>query len=269
MALSIWKFKLKYTAIHLVVSALIAAAAAWLIYRVWYPFPFVNLMAVGPVFGMAVIAGVVCGPLITAVLANPTKSRRERMIDFSLVGFIQLAALVWAVHTVYVVRPVAVVFEVDRFVVVSANEVLVEQLPQPDVSVERLPVASRLLLGTRQRRADEDLMQSVQLSLAGVGPATRPSWWVPYAQVRSGIAQKARPLADLLAARPNQRVELERSIAMTGLSSKELRFLPLTTSRNKNWVVLLNDRQELAAYAPVDGFLQPAVSSTLPDRQGN
>ena len=65
---------------------------------------------------------VVCGPLLTLVLASPRKSRRERWLDFSLIGLIQLAALAYGMHSVWVARPVALVFEVDRLVVVTANE---------------------------------------------------------------------------------------------------------------------------------------------------
>lgn len=252
----VWKFKLQCTVIHLLVSVLVAAGAAWLIFGIWYPFPLWALLAVGPIFGLAVVADVVCGPLVTAVLANPAKSVKERVVDFSLVGALQLAALAWAIHTVYVVRPVAVVFEVDRFVVVSANEVIASELGKSAVPVSRLPMFSRLMLGTRDRRADDDFLQSVEMSLAGLGPAMRPSWWVPFSQVQDKMAQRMQPVAQLTQARPAAAAEIEKAIHTAGLPADQLWFLPFTSSRNKDWVVLMNKQQKMLAYAPVDGFIQ-------------
>ena len=252
----VWKFKLQCTVIHLLISTLVAAVAAWLIFRIWYPFPFWALLAVGPIFGLAVVADVVCGPLVTAVLANPAKSVKERVVDFSLVGVLQLAALAWAIHTVYVVRPVAVVFEVDRFVVVSANEVMISELEKSAVPVSRLPMFSRLMMGTRGHRADDDFLQSVEMSLAGLGPAMRPSWWVPYSQVQDQVMKRMRPVAQLTQARPAAALEIQKAIHAAGLPAEQLWFLPFTSSTNKDWVVLLNQQQEMLTYAPVDGFIQ-------------
>ena len=250
-----YQFKLKCALIHLVVSGAVAICAALLIFQVWYPAPYAQLLAVGPIFFLAVVVDVVCGPLVTAVLANPSKSMRERVVDFGLVGILQLAALVYAFHAVYVVRPVAVVFEVDRFVVVSANEVLPDQLPQAQVVLSDLPKFSRVLLGTRGLRPGEDLFQSVEASMAGFGPAMRPSWWVSYSQVKGQVAQRARPVSELIAARSAQAGEINKSVRSTGLPIDQLRFLPFTSNRNKDWVVLLDDKQQLLAYAPVDGFI--------------
>ena len=213
-------------------------------------------MGVGSIFGLALAVDVICGPLMTAILANPEKSSKERWVDFGLIGAIQLAALVYAIHALYVVRPVAQVFEVDRFVVVSANEVLTDQLAQSPLHITALPNFSRLLLGTRDRLKSEDIFQSAQMSLAGSSPAMRPSWWVDYAKVKPLVASRARPIAELIQARPQQAKEIQRAIQAAGLPVDQLQFLPYTTSRNKDWVVLINDKQELVSHAPVDGFFE-------------
>ena len=47
-----------------------------------------------------------------------------------MIGALQIAALVYGLHTVYIARPVAMVFEVERFRLVTANDVPVEELPK-------------------------------------------------------------------------------------------------------------------------------------------
>jgi hypothetical protein len=71
-----------------------------------------------------------CGLRTTSDLffANPRKWGRERWVDLSLVAVIQVAALAHGIWTVFSARPVILAFEVDRLVLITANEVQTEQL---------------------------------------------------------------------------------------------------------------------------------------------
>jgi len=246
-----WKFRLNCAAVHLAVSTLVALSVAALIFLIWYPQPYAQVFAVGNIFTLALLVDVICGPMLTALLANPKKQLRERMADYGLVGGIQLIALLCAMYSVYIVRPIALVFEVDRFVIVSASEVLSDQAQAPD-----LPMFSRLLLGTREAQADDDLFKSLNMSLAGATRAMRPSWWVPYIQVRSQVQSRMLSVSQLRQARPEKSREIDAAVSHAGLPEDRLWFLPLTTSFNKDWVVLLDDGLQPCAYAPVDGFIK-------------
>lgn len=46
----------------------------------------------------------------------------------------------------------------------------------------------------------------------------------------------------------------QAAIAKTGLGADELRYLPLTSSKVKEWVALLDAQLDIVGYAPVDGF---------------
>ena len=37
---------------------------------------------------------------------------------------------------------------------------------------------------------------------------------------------------------------------------KELYFLPFTSARNKEWVVILTEQADFLGYAPIDGFIK-------------
>jgi hypothetical protein len=58
--------------------------AALLVFGIWYPSPWRQLLGVAGVFGLVVGVDLVCGPLLTLVLASPKKSRKERWVDLSL-----------------------------------------------------------------------------------------------------------------------------------------------------------------------------------------
>ena len=103
------KAKLKAFGIHLSVSAIVFIGILYLIVFEWYPGIF--MVAEGGWKGLTLMAAVdlVLGPSLTLIIYNYTKSRREVIMDFSFIIFIQVAALVWGGIQVYSERPVALV----------------------------------------------------------------------------------------------------------------------------------------------------------------
>jgi hypothetical protein len=247
-------FALRWAAGHLAISAAVVALAALLVFGVWYPSPWRQLLGVAGVFGLVVGVDLVCGPLLTLVLASPKKSRRERWVDLSLVGAIQLIALAYGLWSVFGARPVALVFEVDRLSIVSANEVQTEQLSAAPEGLRALPWAGVKLAGARGPSSSAEYLESLDMSLQGVTPAMRPGWWVPYDTVRPAVLSKAKPLAELVKARPQQAALLESAATKSGLPIETLRYLPLTSSKVLDWVALISPAGDVVGYAPVDGF---------------
>lgn len=245
---------LRWATGHLVISAAVVSLAALLIFGVWYPSPWRQMLGVQSIFGLVVGVDLVCGPLLTLVLASPAKSRKESWVDLSLVGVIQLIALAYGLWSLFGVRPVALVFEVDRFTIVSANEVQLDQLNEAPEGLRTLPWAGVNLAGARGASSYSESLESLDLSLQGVTPAMRPAWWVPYDAVRSEVLKKAEPLTELVKVRPQQAPLLESTAAESGFPIKTLRYLPLTSSKVLDWVALINQTGDVVGYAPVDGF---------------
>ena len=250
-----FQFASRYALRHLLISLLVAAGSAAVVFGWWYPMPYRAMLGVSGIFLLVLVVDVVCGPVMTAVVASPKKSRRERWLDFSLVGAIQLAALAYGLHSVWVARPAVLAFERDRLVVVTANEVETDTLSQAPQGLRRLPWAGVLTVGTREAASNEEFFQSVDLGLAGVSPAMRPGWWRPWGDpVTAAMRERAKPLTELLARRPEQSEVLRRAAQNSGVDVAQLRYLPLTSSNTKDWVALLDAEMKMVGYAPVDGF---------------
>lgn len=239
---------------HLLVSALVAALSAGLVFGLWYPAPFRSLLLVGEIFLLVLAVDVVCGPLLTLILTSPAKSVRERVLDFGVVGAIQLAALAYGLHSVWVARPVVMAFESDRITVVTANEVDIAQLGNAPEGLRRLPFFGVMQVGTRHAANSDEFFQSINMSAAGVSPAMRPGWWVSWEQARPAMAARAKPVTELLARRPQDAAKMEAAIRAVGVPQAELRYLPLTSSKTKDWVALLDAEMNIVGWAPVDGF---------------
>lgn len=249
-----WRFALIWAGRHLMASVLAAALSALLVFLVWYPEPWRQMLGVAEIFGLIVAVDVVCGPLLTLVLANPRKLGRTLLLDLSLVALVQVAALGYGMWSVFVARPVVVAFEVDRFVVVTANEVLVEQLHEAPFGLQNLSCVGVRFLATRPAKNADEQLKSIELSMSGVTSAMRPGWWRPYDAAVQEIDRAARPLSELVRKRPEQRNVLNQAVQETGLAMSELKYLPLTSSRQTDWVILLNGVSRVVGYAQVDGF---------------
>lgn len=248
------RFAARYAGWHLLISLCIALASAAVVFGLWYPTPYRQLLDVHHIFLLVLAVDVVCGPLLTLVLASPKKSRRERWLDFSLVGAIQLAALAYGMHSVWAARPVALVFEVDRLVVVTANEVLQDGLPKALPEFRDLPFAGVLKAGTRKPANGAEMMRSLDLSLGGVPLAAQPDWWQPWADSLPAMRQRAKPLAELMARKPQAAPVLQDTARDAGHAAAELSYLPLVSSKTLDWVALLDAQMNVVGWAPVDGF---------------
>ncbi len=92
--------------------------------------------------------------------------------------------------------------------------------------------------------------------MAGISPAMRPDWWQNWDSSLSAMRSRARPLSDLMAQRPTETSKLEEAAQASSLDVQALHYLPLVSSKNLEWVALLNADMQMVGWAPVDGFTQ-------------
>lgn len=207
-------------------------------------------------FWIMICVDVVCGPLLTALLFNPAKSRRELTLDLSLVSLMQLAALLYGLYSVSLARPVVLAFESDRLVAVSAVQIEANDLIQAPLELQRLSWAGPVLLGTRAPRDGEETLSSVNLSLQGIEPSARPGWWQSYETSRPIVQQRMKKLAALRAKLPSSgQAAVDAAVKKTGMSVDRLYYLPLVSQKQLDtWIALLDAQAVVKGYAPVGGF---------------
>jgi hypothetical protein len=241
--------------IHLLLSLLTALLFAGLVLGVWYPFPYRELMGGRELFTLVIAVDVVCGPLLTLVLFNPAKPRPELKRDLGMVALIQILALSYGVYTVALVRPVYVVYEVDRFRVVSKADIPEGQLKPELGNFHQLPWYGPKLIGIREPKDADEKAKSLGLSLQGQEPSVRPDWWQNYDLSRAKVLARAKPVTDLRKKRPEANALIDHAIAQSGRAEADLRWLPITSFKSADWVAFIDSQSaEILAYAAIDGF---------------
>lgn len=246
---------LKASLFHFLASLAVAAVTALLVFYVWYPWPLSEIQGGRELFWLVVSVDVICGPLLTMVLWNPAKPRRELIQDMAIVVVLQSAALIYGLYTVAIVRPVYIVYEVDRLRVVSASEIDSAHLPQALPEYRSLPWGGPRLISVRPPRDSDELAKSIDESIAGRDPSLRPGWWQAYELQLPQLLTRAQPIETLTKARPAQAHAINDAISAAEMNASDLLWLPLTSARSFEWVVLIDKKQGLPrAYVAVDGF---------------
>ena len=239
--------------IHLLISAALAALAAGLVFGLWYPGIFRQVAGGRDLFLLVTGVDVVLGPLLTFAVFNLKKGWRHLRRDLAVIGAIQFAALVYGLTTVYEVRPVAMVFETDRFRTITATQVEVSELPKARPDYRRLPLTGPWLLGAREASPGDERNDALQRSLEGFDRAQRPQFWQPYSASAQDALARARPLSALFTKYPDRADEVKAVLSQLKLDANNARFLPLM-GRGGDWVVILDDAGRLVHYLPLDGF---------------
>jgi hypothetical protein len=245
------KNAVKAMTLHFASSLLVAGLMAALLFWVWYPHPFRELSGGRELFFLIMGVDIVCGPLLTFVLFNPAKSRRELAMDLGLVVVLQLAALAYGIWTVHTARPLYLVHEIDRFKVIALADVEAAELAKLPTSLQPVLFKGPQTVGLREASKEERekvMFESVQ---GGRDYAERPGFYAPYDATQAAKAYaKAKPLADFVKKHPNKQADIDKLQISAG--QELLRYLPIIA--RQDWVAVLNPKGEIVGYVQGDGF---------------
>ena len=244
----------KASFIHLSVSVLVAILAATLVLLIWYPFPYRELAGGRELFILIIAIDAVCGPLLTAIIFNPSKPKGELWRDLGLVAVIQIVALMYGLFTVWQARPLFLAQEVDRFKVLIAANLDPQALAALPTSLKPRFIAGPVVVALREpadtNERNQVLMESVQ---GGRDYAERPEFYLPYDGANAlKSLKRARPLAVFLEKRPDQIDAANKLAAQKGATIADWRYLPVVA--RQDWIAILDKQGQIQGFLKGDGF---------------
>ena len=204
----------------------------------------------------AIMVGVdiVLGPLITLFIFNPRKSRRELTMDYSVVGLVQIAALIYGISILAQARPVYIVFVKDRFNVVRSLD-----LQQIDADkLKRREFAGLSWTGPRKAVAalptdSAEKNKLLESALSGKGDIeTMPQYYVPYEERLGEVIAAARPLEELRKKQSKQLAEIDRAVREAGQSESQLGYLPFVGKQKDVAALIDKTNGAVRGYVKVD-----------------
>jgi hypothetical protein len=189
--------RVRASLIHLSLSALVAATFGCVVFFVWYPAPYGAASGVLPIFFLLVGVDVTLGPFITLIIFN-TKKKSLRF-DMAVIVVIQLVALGYGMRSVFSERPVFIVFNVDRFDVVPANDIEAASLQRArDPQFRTLPWTGPIVVGA-SIPSDREQRNALLFSSAQGGPdlPQLPEYYRPLSDVAEDIKSRLKPVSEL------------------------------------------------------------------------
>lgn len=247
--------RLRATLVHAAISATVAACAAALVFWVWYPWPYSVLAGGTGLFFLITGVDVVVGPLITLTVFDTSKGWPVLRRDLAVVAALQLGALLYGLNVMFEARPVALAMEAERFRVVRAVDVALDELPIAVPQLRTLPLTGPVLLRAEPPTTADAQLEAIDRAFAGQDIGTRPKFWRTWDATADRLAMQAsKPLNQLVRPDSPRRAELLAQVAQTGLSPEQVNFLPLV-AHFADWVVLIDARNgKVIGFAPFDGY---------------
>lgn len=192
------RFRLRAFTIHFAASALIALSIFCLVYFVWYPSPLFELSAGKNLFFLVIAVDIVLGPLLTLVVANARKSRRELARDIGAIALVQVSALVYGVSTMAAARPAYIVYNAGQFNVVNVSDINRDKLDTAKPPFDRIPLLAPRVVGAPSPKSEVERSEMIFSAIEGRGDVFEtPRFYVPYDDVRAEVAARAKDIGTL------------------------------------------------------------------------
>lgn len=252
---------IKAALFHFLGSVLVASMAAVLVFLIWYPPPYGELSGGRNLFLIVVSVDIICGPLLTLVLFNPRKPRREILTDMALVILIQLAALAYGMFTAYQARPLFLVHEVDRFRAVGLPEYngddVSEAVAALDPSLRPRWFKGPVTVGVRDPSSNVERNEVIFESVfGGRDYSQRPEFYIPYDTAYQPKAlARAKPLKAFTDKYPLTEAEATDLLKRANIAIEHARFLPVL--HRQEWVAVMDSQARILGFLPGDGFAVP------------
>jgi hypothetical protein len=209
--------RLRAGGLHLGLSVAVALCAMALIFLGWYPPPLAEAQGVSRLLLILIAVDVAVGPMITVLIFD--RAKKSLRFDLAVVGVCQLAFLLYGLQAIYTGRPAVIVFNVDRFDVVQAQDVDRSSLARAkEAGMPGLPlwrprfVYAKLPADAQRRRPDLPHMAE---------------WYEPYESGRETVIGRLRPLDELQSINRLEEREWGAFLDALGQPPAELGYLPL------------------------------------------
>ena len=224
--------------VHLGISVAIGLAVLLLMLTVWYPWPLFEAMGGSGLLVILCGADVVIGPLITLIVFR--QGKRGMKFDLAAIAFVQLAALLYGAHIVYLARPAFIVFVKDQFEVAIAADLSSQQLAKARYpQFRKAPLLGPLVVAADFPTDPAERNKVVAAAFSGIDMQQFPEYYAPYADRTREVLAAAKPIARIRKLEPKTGEIIDRWLALSGTAEASVRYFPLRA--REAWVAVLVD----------------------------
>lgn len=222
--------------IHFAISSSVLLTLTFLMVSLWYaPGPLLKLQGGDALLIMLIAIDVILGPSLTWLVFKPDKSRRMLIFDLMVIVIVQLAAFSYGAWALYSERPLFLTFVTDRFEVVRAPDINVNQVDKPVAAQTEATGAQWVRV---EIPAEMQLEQLLSRQFNSPGMELKPAYYRPFPGAHpETLAKYALPMQQINADAP-VRPALENWLKAHQLSAEKVLLFPVH-GRAKQAVAIL------------------------------
>lgn len=233
------KYKLIATSIHLSLSLLIFGVILYYILFNWYPEPFFTAQGGWQGIQLMVFVDLVLGPALTLIVFNHLKPRNLIVLDLSLIAFVQITALILGGYTVYMQRPIALVYWADAFYTVTSDDYDKQGIDNPDFSKYSIHVPP--LIYSRPVSTQAELKLSTALSKKLIPVYAQTMFYETIENNLDGIFAKEVNIKEIVLNNVEMKEQLEE---ITDGNFSSYKYVPLK-AKFQNMILIMKSNGEI------------------------
>jgi hypothetical protein len=219
------KFRFKAFGFHLLASACLLALVLGGLYLGWYRWPGWYLTGMLHVVTILAAVDLTLGPLVTFLIANPNKPRRELARDIAVIAAVQIVALGYGVSTLWQGRPLYYTYSEGWLQMVQASdlnpaEITLAKEHNPDFAPHWYSTPRWIWAPL----PDDEAMRSKIVTgapLGGDDVIQMPRYFKPWEQGVAGLGKQLKKVDDLRIFSKQERMTLKKRMADEGFAADQ------------------------------------------------
>ncbi|MFN0317911.1 MAG: TfpX/TfpZ family type IV pilin accessory protein [Burkholderiales bacterium] len=244
----------KAAAAHLLICTLVATSVVALLWYFWFPGLFFEASGGRELLLILVGVDVIAGPLLTLIVFDANKKGIK--FDMMFIASLQIAALAYGLHIMYVARPVYIVYNSDRFDVVTADQIKPEDMEKAkDPELRLLPLTGPRLMAAPRPTDPEENETLKSLELNGKDVAHMPQYYVEYTDpvARKQALKYTKPVSALDKTSAGLERKLQEIATRRGTTQDNLVYLPVYAIRGDLAAILEKQSGDLLEIVVTSG----------------
>ena len=224
--------------LHLLISAVIAAAVLGIMLAIWFPGPLFTAGGGNGLLLILVGVDVIIGPAIT--LAVYRQGKRGMKFDLIVIAALQFAAFAYGMHIVYLARPAFIVFAKDQFQVSAVVDIEPGEYAKAKLAQFSHPPLGGPLLAYAQMPSDpKERDEITSAAMAGKDVEVFPKLFRPYPEHTTDVLKEAWTLEKMRKKEPADAKIVDAYMADSKLKEADVRYVRLRA--RDAWVAVLID----------------------------
>src|ERR1700730_7801055 len=225
-------FRLKAFGLHLLGSASVLALILGALYFGWYRWPGWYLTDVARVVMVMIGVDVVIGPLLTCVIANQKKPRRELKRDIGMIVAAQLCALLYGSVSLWNGRPLYYAFSETVLQQVQAYDI---DSHEADIGRRQNPALAphwystpRWIWAPLPEDADQREKIVTEAVTGGDDVISMPKYFKPWENGLPALRSQLKRVDDVAYFEKSEKTNFKERMKAVGIPTDELNAIPLT-----------------------------------------